>query len=113
MQLEFYTLLHELNSSLQNYMPEILASGIIYLENGSFTVVPWDGRGIPKLIADCKLFPWTHREEGSPFGLWNKKQFELRRSGASCTDLACPTGSSRIWPYVITKRCKGKIFAQL
>ncbi|KAK4747488.1 hypothetical protein SAY87_014074 [Trapa incisa] len=112
-ELEFYALLHEFSTSLQNYMPEILASGIIYLENGSFTVISWDGRGIPKLIADCNLFPVKYREENFPFGLWNKKQYELRRSGTSATDLACPTGSSQIWPYVITKRCQGKMFAQL
>ncbi|OWM79976.1 hypothetical protein CDL15_Pgr006280 [Punica granatum] len=112
-ELEFYTLLCKLNSSLRNYMPEILSSGIIYLEDGSFTVVPWDGQGLPKVIAECNLLPGTYGKDSFPFGLWSKKQYELRRAGTSPADLACPAGSSVIWPYVITKRCEGKIYAQL
>lgn len=92
-------------------MPEILASGIIYSENGSYTIVPWNGQGVPNVIAERNLLPEKCGEDGFPFGLWNKKQYELRKAG---TDTPIPlTECPPIWPYVITKRCKGKIFAQL
>ncbi|KAJ0085453.1 hypothetical protein Patl1_08561 [Pistacia atlantica] len=112
-ELEFYSSLSKVNSPLKNHIPEILASGILYLENGSYKVVPWDGKGVPDAIGKCNLISWNYREDDFPFGIWSKKQFEYKRAGKSVRELKTSDGCTGIWPYVITKRCKGKIFAQL
>lgn len=112
-QLEFYNLLCEGNSPLKNHIPEVLASGILYLENGAYKIVPWDGQKIPDVIAKCSLLPDMYRANDFPFGVWSKKQFEFRKAGISMHE---PMGSAEpinIWPYIITKRCRGKMFAQL
>ncbi|KAJ0024694.1 hypothetical protein Pint_08371 [Pistacia integerrima] len=112
-ELEFYSSLSKVNSPLKNHIPEILASGILYLENGTYKVVPWDGKGVPDAIGKCNLISWNYREDDFPFGIWSKKQFEYKRAGKSVCELKTSDGCTGIWPYVITKRCKGKIFAQL
>uniref|UniRef100_A0A5B7AP33 F-box protein n=1 Tax=Davidia involucrata TaxID=16924 RepID=A0A5B7AP33_DAVIN len=110
-ELEFYSLLCKVDSSLKNHIPGVLASGILYLENGSYTIVPWDGKGVPNVIANCNWIPENCKEVDFPFGVWSKQQIEFRKAGMSISDSS--GGSSRIWPYIITKRCKGKIFAEL
>ncbi|XP_059638208.1 lysine-specific demethylase JMJ21 isoform X2 [Cornus florida] len=112
-ELEFYSLLCQVNSPLKNHVPGILASGIIFFENGSYTIVPWDGRGVPDVIANCKMIPKICMEVDFPFGAWSKKQFEYRNAGMSINESVSSTGCSRMWPYIVTKRCKGKIFAEL
>ncbi|KAK9269878.1 hypothetical protein L1049_025451 [Liquidambar formosana] len=112
-ELEFYSLLSKVNSPLKNHIPDILASGILFLENGSYTIVPWDGKGVPDVISKCNLIPEDCMEDGFPFGLWSKKQFEYRNAGTSLNESISSAGCARIWPYIITKRCKGKIYAQL
>ncbi|XP_030947080.1 F-box protein At1g78280 isoform X1 [Quercus lobata] len=112
-ELEFYNLLHKVNSPLKNHIPEVLASGILYLENGSYTVVPWDGKGIPDVIATSNLVPERCKVDGYPFGVWNKKQIEYRKAGMSIHESSSSARCAGIWPYIVTKRCKGKIFAQL
>lgn len=111
--MEFYNLLHKVNSPLKNHIPEVLASGILYLENGSYTVVPWDGKGIPDVIAKSNLVPERCKVDGYPFGVWNKKQIEYRKAGMSIHESSSSARCAGIWPYIVTKRCKGKIFAQL
>ncbi|XP_044474735.1 F-box protein At1g78280 isoform X1 [Mangifera indica] len=111
-ELEFYSLLSKANSRLKSHIPEILASGILYLENGLYKVVSWGGKGVPDVIGKCNLISQNPREDSFPFGIWSKKQFEFKRVGKSvCKNTS--DGCKGIWPYVITKRCKGKIFAQL
>ncbi|KAK9069527.1 hypothetical protein SSX86_011431 [Deinandra increscens subsp. villosa] len=48
-----------------------------------------------------------------PFGIWSKKLFEYKKAGMSLEELVRSGGHANIWPYIITKRCKGKIFAEL
>ncbi|XP_062101378.1 lysine-specific demethylase JMJ21-like [Humulus lupulus] len=111
-ELEFHSLLSKVNSPLQNYIPEVLSSGILYLENGSYKIVPWDGSGVPEVISKCD-FLLEKREVGSfPFGIWSKQQHDYRKAGMSTTSVNF-IGGTRIWPFMITKRCEGKIFAQL
>ncbi|KAF3445888.1 hypothetical protein FNV43_RR11065 [Rhamnella rubrinervis] len=112
-ELEFYSLLHEANSPLRNHIPEVLASGILYLENGSYKIVPWDGSRVPDVIAKCNLLPEKCKVDGFPFGVWGKKQYEYRKAGMSIHESISSARFKRIWPYIVTKRCKGKIFAQL
>ncbi|KAL5844348.1 hypothetical protein ACOSQ4_010306 [Xanthoceras sorbifolium] len=112
-ELEFYSLLCKVNSPLKKYIPDILASGILYLENGSYTIVPWDGKGVPDVINKCNLISSKCTEDDFPFGIWNKKQFEYRSVGMSLCELSSSDGCTRIWPYIITKRCRGKILTQL
>lgn len=112
-ELEFYSLLSKINSPLKDHIPDVLASGILFFENGSYTIVPWDGKGVPDVISKCNLIPEKCMEDDFPFGLWSKKQFEYRKAGISLNESTSSAGGTPVWPYIITKRCKGKIFAQL
>ncbi|XP_057974918.1 lysine-specific demethylase JMJ21 isoform X2 [Malania oleifera] len=111
-ELEFYSLLSKVNSPLKNHIPNILAHGFVFLENGSYKIVPWEGKGVPDVIAECNFILEKCREDGFPFGVWSKKQYEYRRAVSIC-ESESSAGCKRIWPYIITKRCNGKIFAQL
>ncbi|XP_050231074.1 lysine-specific demethylase JMJ21 isoform X2 [Mercurialis annua] len=112
-ELEFYTILHKVNSPLKIYVPETLASGILYLENGTHKIVPWDGKVMPDVIGKCNLIPENNKEDEFPFGVWAKKLYELKTAGMSVNELTSPAGCTQIWPFIITKRCKGKIYADL
>ncbi|EXB75365.1 F-box protein [Morus notabilis] len=50
-ELEFHNLVNKANSPLQNHIPQVLGSGILYLENGSYKIVPWDGSTVPDVIS--------------------------------------------------------------
>lgn len=113
-QLEFHHLLHNSNSSLKNYIPSVFASGILLLEKESYRVLPWDGRGIPEeVIASSDLTSGIHKEVDFPFGVRGKKQFEYQIAGRPLHELGSCGKSSLMWPYIVTKRCSGKIFAEL
>ncbi|KAL8030270.1 hypothetical protein ABFX02_14G275400 [Erythranthe guttata] len=112
-ELEFHHLLNNSTSSLKNYIPSVLASGILVFENGSYRVIPWDGRGIPEVIASSNLITPLHKEVDYPFGVWGKKQFEYQIAGTPSHESANCGKSSSMWPYIVTKRCRGKIFAEL
>lgn len=112
LQLEFYSLLHEINSPLKKHIPGVLASGIVYLEDGSFSTSTWDGKGVPGVIAKSNLIR-TKCDDGFSFGVWGKKQLEYRYAGMPVDGSVNLAGHSNIWPYMITKRCEGKIFAEL
>lgn len=100
--------------TLKNHVPKILASGIVSLEKGSYEIVPWDGKGVPDVIAKhSKIVQETFPDTEYPFGIWSKKHFEYRKAGMTVEDLVSSGGQSSTWPYIITKRCKGKIFAEL
>ncbi|KAF9612080.1 hypothetical protein IFM89_037999 [Coptis chinensis] len=112
-ELEFYSLLHKINSPLKNHIPDILASGILYQVNGSYDIVLWDGKGVPDVIAKCNLIEEKCPTDGFPFGVWSKKQFELKKAGMPVSECFSSARSTTIWPYIVTKRCKGDIFAHL
>ncbi|KAL0322891.1 UNVERIFIED_CONTAM: F-box protein [Sesamum angustifolium] len=112
-ELEFLNVLHNLNSSLKNYIPSVLASGILLLKNGSYEVLPWDGRGIPEVVASSNLISIKHKEVDYPFGVWGKKQFEYQTAGKPLHESGSCGKSYSMWPYIVTKRCRGKIFAEL
>ena len=113
LQLEFYSLLGKVKSPLKNHIPGVLESGILFLENGSYKVVPWNGKGVPDVINNCNLIPEIRKEVDFPFGMWSKKQFDYKRAGMSLNELLTSGECPRIWPYIVTKRCEGKIFAEL
>ncbi|XP_072972214.1 lysine-specific demethylase JMJ21 [Typha angustifolia] len=103
-ELEFYHLLGEVGSSLIEHVPDVVASGFLVVENGLHKAVPWDGKGVPEVIA--KFYPTKNcPQDCFPFGIWNKKIFELKNSG--------DFSSTKMWPYIVTKRCKGDIFAHI
>ncbi|GAV83265.1 LOW QUALITY PROTEIN: F-box domain-containing protein/Cupin_8 domain-containing protein, partial [Cephalotus follicularis] len=112
-ELEFYNVLCKVDSPLKNHVPDILASGILYVENGSYRIEPWDGKGVPDVIRECIVIPKKGLENGFPFGVWSKKQFEYKKAGISICEPMTSVRCTGIWPYLITKRCKGKIFGQL
>ncbi|CAL9064525.1 unnamed protein product [Musa banksii] len=103
-ELQFYHLLQHTNSSLKDHVPEVFASGLLSEENGFLKIFPWDGKGVPDVIANCKLIG-DCMKDSFPFGIWSKKKIELADAGSiPCT---------KMWPYIVTKRCKGDIFANL
>ncbi|XP_052202408.1 lysine-specific demethylase JMJ21 [Diospyros lotus] len=112
-ELEFYSLLCKVDSPLQKHIPGVLASGIVFFENGSYNILPWDGRGVPSVITACNLIPENCSEVDFQFGIWSKRHFEYRNAGKSANDSFSSSKCSRIWPYIVTKRCKGKIFADI
>lgn len=95
---------------MKGHVPDVLQSGILYFENGSYVIVPWDGRGVPDVISKCNFIANNCKEDDFPFGVWRKKSFECRKAGmpkyesSRCTNM---------WPYIVMKRCKGKIYAEL
>lgn len=105
-ELEFYDLLQKTRSPLMAHVPDVLASGIIVYENGSYRMFPWSGKEIPDVIANCNLVEGDGIEDGFFFGVWNKKRFELKIQG----DIS---SFPSIWPFLITRRCTGNIFANL
>lgn len=112
-QLEFYNLVHKLDSSLKNCIPSVLASGILFSENGSYKVLPWDGQGMPELIASSSVTSINHEDVDYPFGLWAKKKFEYENAGRPWSELGYCAKTSVVWPYIVTRRCRGKIFAEV
>uniref|UniRef100_A0A1D1Z0D8 F-box protein At1g78280 n=1 Tax=Anthurium amnicola TaxID=1678845 RepID=A0A1D1Z0D8_9ARAE len=104
-ELEFHSLLHKLKSPLIKHVPAVFASGIVIHEDGFYKSYTWDGRGVPDLITNFALVDGSCLNDGFHFGVWRKMTFELRKE----VDDSC----SRICPYLITKRCKGDIFANL
>ncbi|GAB2290674.1 hypothetical protein Dimus_024949 [Dionaea muscipula] len=112
-ELEFYNLLQKESTPLKDHIPDILASGIIYLVDGSYKIVPWDGKGLPDTISTSSLAREECKNYGYPFGVWRKKLYKFKKAGASAAELIGSAGSTRIWPYIITRRCRGKMFAEL
>ncbi|RDX72118.1 F-box protein [Mucuna pruriens] len=110
-ELEFHCLLHEANSPLSEHIPNVLACGIIYLENGSYTNLSWDGKGVPDIIVKNNLAGKKCNSDGFSFDVWGKKQLEYRNAGMPVNGSVA--GHSSIWPYMITKRCEGNMFAEL
>ncbi|XP_073022149.1 lysine-specific demethylase JMJ21 [Primulina eburnea] len=106
-ELEFHNLLRNVNSPLKRYIPTVLASGILLSENGSYRVLPWDGSCIPEVI-DSHSLSLNLKEVDYPFGVWSKKQFEYQKARTPSFE-----SGSCIWPYIVTERCRGKIFAEL
>ncbi|CAN0889949.1 Lysine-specific demethylase JMJ21 [Linum grandiflorum] len=112
-ELQFYSLLHKVGSPLKRFVPEILASGIIYLEDGTHKIEPWDGKGVPEIITRSNLISVGCEDDVFPFGVWSKSMFELNRANMPKNESMNPFGSTKIWPFIVTKRCQGKIFAEL
>lgn len=105
-QLEFYSILHRVESPVLKHIPEVFSSGIlVYEPNCSFRNCTWAGRGVPDLIRNLSLVNDNCLNDDFPFGIWGKMQFESRKEAG----VSCP----KMWPYLITKRCRGDIFANL
>jgi hypothetical protein len=105
MQLEFYNLLQKYDSPLRKHVPKIVASGFLVPENGCHKTIPWDGRGIPGAISE--FYPDAIggiSDENFSFGVLRKMQTALKGFNVSC---------KTIWPYLVTKRCKGDIFGKM
>ncbi|KAL4280497.1 hypothetical protein GQ457_03G033490 [Hibiscus cannabinus] len=113
-ELEFYSTLCEVNSPLKNHIPNVLASGILHMENGSYKIDPWDGKTVPDVIRNIAMFPENGTGDAFPFGVRSKKLFKYRKIVS--TEYG-PDSSEEpaiiLLPYLITNRCKGKIYAKL
>lgn len=114
-ELEFYNLLKNSGLSLINHVPQVLATGILCFINGSYESVPWDGKGVPPILAQFDLFTKNSWSSHSSFSTWNKANVETITSGQkkSCHEENCFNTSTSVWPYLITKRCKGENFAHI
>uniref|UniRef100_A0A0E0KEJ4 JmjC domain-containing protein n=1 Tax=Oryza punctata TaxID=4537 RepID=A0A0E0KEJ4_ORYPU len=104
-ELEFYDLLRKLGSPLINHVPEIIASGFLVYQDGVYRTVPWDGKGLPDVLAKCYPLEVSYANGSFPLGLWSKQLFGL----SSSTDAP----DRPICPYMVTRKCKGDIFARI
>lgn len=105
-ELQFYSLLDKWKSPLMNHVPDIIASGFVVADGSDcYRTFSWDGRGVPDIIANNSLVIRNNTADGFTFGIWSKMQFELDNHGVNMC--------SRIWPFMVYKRCKGDIFANL
>lgn len=116
MQLEFHQLISEVKSPLQDHVPDILASGILIYDEGSYKTYAWDGKGVPDAFRRLEFTAEIESFDNLiPFGVWKKKLLEIKnannleQSNVLTKSNVCPI----MWPYVISKRCRGDIFAQL
>ena len=112
LQLEFYNLLNNSGSSLINHVPQVLATGILCLNNGSYEYALLDGKWVPPIIAKFDLFTENNWSSHYLFSTWNKADVEINISGLkkSCHEENCFNTSTSVWTYLITMRCKGENF---
>ncbi|KAL3514198.1 hypothetical protein ACH5RR_026915 [Cinchona calisaya] len=59
------------------------------------------------------MLPDNHMEVDYPFGIWDRRQIEYQKVRLSCPESGNVKGCSTIWPYIVLKTCKGKMFADL
>ncbi|KAF3781067.1 F-box protein [Nymphaea thermarum] len=111
-ELEFYSLLCRVQSPLKAHVPDVLASGFLFCENGAYRILPWNGRQFPEALENFVRQSGYSRLSHSEFGLWSKKQFEFRRAGINGLVNDGSEGIN-LWPYIITKKCNGDMFANL
>uniref|UniRef100_A0A8R7QEH6 JmjC domain-containing protein n=1 Tax=Triticum urartu TaxID=4572 RepID=A0A8R7QEH6_TRIUA len=104
-ELEFYNLLRKVGSPLINHVPEIIASGFLVYEDGVYRTVPWDGKGMPDVLAKYYPLELSYTNSCFPLGLWSKQQFGM--------DSSTECSNKPIWPYMVTRKCKGDIFARV
>ncbi|XP_020176896.1 lysine-specific demethylase JMJ21 isoform X1 [Aegilops tauschii subsp. strangulata] len=104
-ELEFYDLLRKVGSPLINHIPEIIASGFLVYEDGVYRTVPWDGKGMPDVLAKYYPLELSYANSCFPLGLWSKQQFGM--------DSSTECSNKPIWPYMVTRKCKGDIFARV
>ncbi|CAM0873492.1 unnamed protein product [Alopecurus aequalis] len=104
-ELEFYELLRKVDSPLINHIPKIIASGFLVYEDGVYRTVPWDGKGMPDVLAKYYPRELSYANSCFPLGLWSKQQFGMDSS----TDVS----NKPIWPYMVTRKCRGDIFARV
>ena len=105
LQLEFYDLLQKSGSPLINHIPEIIASGFLEYKDDSYRTVPWNGKGIPEILVKHYPLEVSYANSCFPLGLWSKQRFGMS-SSADISDRP-------IWPYMVTRKCKGDIFARM
>jgi len=90
---------------LINHVPEIIASGFLEYEDDIYRTVPWDGKGMPDVLVKHYPLEVSYANSCFPLGLWSKQRFGTSSS---------PDFSNRpIWPYMVTRKCKGDIFARV
>ncbi|XP_062211453.1 lysine-specific demethylase JMJ21 isoform X2 [Phragmites australis] len=104
-ELEFYDLLRKVDSPLINHIPEIIASGFLEYKDAIYRTVPWDGKGIPDVLAKHYPLEASYANSCFPLGLWSKQRFGM----SSSSDVS----NRPIWPYMVTRKCKGDIFARI
>ncbi|KAG8056032.1 hypothetical protein GUJ93_ZPchr0001g31115 [Zizania palustris] len=104
-ELEFYDLVQKLGSPLINHIPEIIASGFLVYQDGVYRTVPWDGKGIPDVLAKYYPLEVFYADSCFPLGLWSKQLLGM----TSSTDVS----DKPIWPYMVARKCKGDIFARI
>ncbi|XP_066350009.1 lysine-specific demethylase JMJ21-like isoform X3 [Miscanthus floridulus] len=104
-ELEFYDLLQKSGSPLINHIPEIIASGFLEYKDDIHRTVPWNGKGIPEILVKHYPLEVSYANSCFPLGLWSKQRFGMS-SSADVSDRP-------IWPYMVTRKCKGDIFARI
>lgn len=109
-EIEFYGLLHDSGSPLNNHVPYVLASGFLFFRNGSYESILWDGIEVPCIPTNFNVFSENNLPSNYPFSTWNKAKVESILLGKTMPfkEGNCSNASMPVWPYLITKHCKGE-----
>ncbi|KAL9269503.1 Lysine-specific demethylase JMJ21-like protein [Drosera capensis] len=75
--------------------------------------MPWDGKGLPEVITNSSLVTGDSSHYRSHFGAWGRKLFEHRKAGMPELQSTNSAVTTKMWPYIITRRCQGKMLAQI
>ncbi|KAI5061372.1 hypothetical protein GOP47_0023877 [Adiantum capillus-veneris] len=105
-ELQFYSVVKKSGSPLRHVIPEIVASGIVYLEKGSYKAVAWDGQNEPNYEIQKKN---SFRSGEFHRARWN--QAVLNPSYTDWSEEDVPEGRNTQCPYIVTSKCDGQDLA--
>ncbi|BBN10747.1 histone arginine demethylase JMJD6 [Marchantia polymorpha subsp. ruderalis] len=113
-ELNLYALLKESGSSLQQVIPEFVASGILYPVGDNYKAVSWDGTGDCSLVykKDMPAGKKRHRDSIKNANLRVRTKWSANSNALKVLNsTGCESGDEeeeiKLWPYLITKRCEG------
>jgi hypothetical protein len=113
LQLQFYSEVKKSDLPLKHAIPYIVASGVVYHENGVHKVVEWDGKNEP-----VRKFQ-KHRKQSNSSGNFHKARWNQAATNPSYLN-PCEYDhpehdeeNSLCYPYIVTSRYDDKDFSYM
>ncbi|KAH7295900.1 hypothetical protein KP509_27G069900 [Ceratopteris richardii] len=106
-ELQFYSIVKKSGSPLEQTIPRLVASGVVYNKE-PYRVVTWDGRGEPNCKIRGKI---VSESEDYLRARWN--QAVLNSSYLDCHEDDVSAKGNAQCPYIITMKCEGQDFAHM
>lgn len=122
-QLQFYHELVQSKSSLRNYVPTLIATGILVKDGEEYRVLPWDGTSeCPSVNRVEKV--GKKRQQDVPEddkiicrAKWSDSQIDdetsMGRCNGSVNMRTLKEEEPILWPFLVEKRCEGTNLTQL